>query len=239
MAGNNKKNSAEDFRVALRKFSGKEREKTSSRFFKTGKGEYGDGDIFIGVTVPDIRKVSTSFIQLPLPEIEKLLKSRIHEDRLAGLIILVERFGRFPEERKKIFNFYYSRLESANSWDLIDVSADKIIGEWLADKPDRALLYRLARSKNIWRRRAAMVGTYAFIKRGDLDDAFKIAEVLLEDGHDLIRKAVGWMLREAGKFDGYQLEEFIRKKVRRMSRTTLRYAIERFPEIKRKKFLSL
>jgi len=239
MAGNNKKNSAEDLRSALRKFSDKERAKISSRFFKTGKGEYGDGDIFIGVTVPDVRKASRNFIQLSLPEIEKLLESKIHEDRLAGLLILVERFGRLPEERKNIFNFYYSRLESANNWDLIDVSADKIIGEWFADKSERTLLYKLAQSKNIWRRRAAMVGTYAFIKRGDLDDAFKIAEALLEDGHDLIRKAVGWMLREAGKVDGYQLEEFIRNNVRRMSRTTLRYAIERFPEIKRKKYLSL
>lgn len=224
---------------ALRKLSDGKREKISSGFFKTGKGEYGEGDIFIGVTVPDVRKVAGDFIGLSFSEIEKLLKSRVHEDRLAGLLVLVWRFNKFPEGRKKVFDFYYSHLESANNWDLVDLSADKIVGEWLAGKTNRAPIYKLLKSKNLWRRRAAMVSVYAFIKRGDLDDAFKIAEALLEDGHDLIRKAVGWMLREAGKVDGDRLECFIRTNLGRMSRVTLRYAIERFPEAKRKTLLSL
>ena len=239
MSDNDKKISTADVRKNLKKFYDPERAKTSAGFFKTGKGDYAAGDVFIGVAVPEVREVSRKFISLPFVEIEKILKSPIQEERLAGFLILVDRFYKFPEERKKIFDFYHSHLESANNWDLVDLSADKIMGEWLSDKRDRNLLYKLSRSKNLWRRRAAMVATHAFIKRGELDDAFKIADALLEDGHDLIRKAVGWMLREAGKVDESLLENFIRSKIKKMSRVTLRYAIERFPEPKRKRFLSL
>lgn len=234
-----KKESADVLRAALGELADPKRAEVSARFFKTGKGDYGEGDIFIGVTVPETRSVAEKFIGLPESELEKLLKSKIHEERLVGLLILVERFKKAPEERKKVFDFYCDNLECADNWDLIDLSADKIIGSWFSDKRDRNFLYRLARNKNIWRRRAAMVSTLALIKKGELDDAFGIAAVLLEDEHDLIRKAVGWMLREAGKVDPVRLERFIIENSARLSRTTLRYAIEKFPESKRKRFLSL
>lgn len=236
---NREKPSSTLLRKRLKNISDPRRAKKSPRFFKTGKGDYGEGDIFIGVSVPAARALAVEFISLPLSEIEKNLKSPIHEERLVGILILVERFKRSPEERKNIFDFYLDRLDSVDNWDLIDLSADKIIGEWLIGKRNRKIVYALSRSENVWRRRAAMVSTFAFIKRGELDDAFKIALVLLGDDHDLIKKAVGWMLREAGKVDVARLEKFILNNLSRLSRTTLRYAIERFPESKRKKILSL
>jgi len=206
-------------------------------FFKTGKGEYGEGDKFLGLQVPVQRKAAKKFFGLSRNDLEQLLSSKIHEYRLTALLILVDQYGRGDEKKKKeIFDFYLGHLKSANNWDLVDLSAPNIVGDYLLGR-DRKILYRLARSKNLWERRVAMVATYAFIRQRDLDDVFKIAETLLDDKHDLIHKAVGWMLREAGKKNERKLENFLAKYGSKMPRTMLRYAIEKFPEKKRKFYL--
>ncbi len=207
-------------------------------FFKTGKGEYGEGDIFMGVVVPETRKIALKFRNLPLADIKKLLNSKIHEERLLALFILVEQFSRAEEnERKKIYNFYLSQTKNINNWDLVDLSADKIVGAHL-EKKNKQILYQLAKSKNVWERRIAVLATFHFVKNGQYRENFKIAELLISDCHDLIHKAVGWMLREVGKRCGEKIEEeFLIKYYRQMPRTMLRYAIERFPEVKRKKYL--
>lgn len=207
------------------------------RFFKTGKGEYGERDKFIGVTVPKCRAVARSFDGLPLPEVKRLLYSPIHEDRLTALLILVSRFEKADEEgRRKLYSFYLSNIDQVNNWDLVDLSCYKIIGVYLLDKP-RAQLYKLARSKDIWRRRVAMISTYTFIRAGQLDETFKLAGILMNDKHDLMHKAVGWMLREAGKKDRKQLLKYLNKYYRRMPRTMLRYAIEKLSEKQRRFYL--
>jgi 3-methyladenine DNA glycosylase AlkD len=208
-------------------------------FFKTGKGQYGEGDIFIGITVPDQRKVAKEFVELSLPEVEKLLASKIHEHRLTALIILVDQYEKGDLKlQEKIFRFYLKNISRINNWDLVDCSCRDIVGEHL-QKGDRKLLYRLARSKNLWEKRIAIVSTWAYIRKGDLKDTFAIAELLLKDTHDLIHKAVGWMLREAGKKNEKALHAFLTSHAQTMPRTALRYAIEKFPPDVRSHYLHI
>ena len=208
-------------------------------FFKTGKGEYGEGDKFLGVTVPAIRRVANKHIELSLKDIDALLKSPWHEDRLLGVIILTYQFDRGDEPlRKKIFDFYLAHTKCINNWDLVDASASRIVGAYLEGK-DTKILDRLARSKLIWERRIAMISTLYFTWNGNPEPALRIAERLLDDEHDLMHKAVGWMLREVGKrCSEAKLEHFLKRNLKRMPRTTLRYAIERFPEAKRRGYLA-
>ena len=208
------------------------------RYFKTGLGQYGEGDIFIGVTVPQSRKVAKKFSQLQLVEVKTLLYSRIHEERLVALLILVWRYSSAlssREEKEEIVKFYLDNIKQVNNWDLVDLSAPNILGAHLIDR-DRRLLYRLARSENVWERRIAILATYHFIRNGDFSDTLKIAEMLLQDRHDLIHKAAGWMLREVGKRDVASEEAFLEKHRSVMPRTMLRYAIERLPESKRRRY---
>jgi 3-methyladenine DNA glycosylase AlkD len=208
------------------------------RYFKTGLGQYGEGDIFIGVMVPQSRKVAKKFSQLQLVEVKMLLYSRIHEERLVALLILVWRYSSAlssREEKEEIVKFYLDNIKQVNNWDLVDLSAPNILGAHLIDR-DRRLLYRLARSENVWERRIAILATYHFIRDGDFSDTLKIAEMLLQDRHDLIHKAAGWMLREVGKRDVASEEAFLEKHLSVMPRTMLRYAIERLPESKRRRY---
>ena len=221
----------------LMKCASPEKAKILSRFFKTGKGEYGEGDVFLGITVPEQRKVAKRYPYLSLRELRNLLSSRIHEHRLVSLLILVEKYrGSDETGRKEIFDFYLDNKRYINNWDLVDLSAPNIPGDYLLDK-DTSPLRRLAESENIWDRRIAIMSTFAFIRKSRFGDTFRIARMLLSDDHDLIHKAVGWMLREVGKRDRRAEEAFLKKHFRRMPRTMLRYAIERFEEKKRRSFL--
>jgi 3-methyladenine DNA glycosylase AlkD len=229
---------AADVVKALQQVASPERAKNSEWFFKTGPGQYGEGDVFIGVTVPNQRKVAKQYVGLSFGEVEKLLLSPVHEERLTGLLILVYRFKKSDEQaRGEIYDFYMAHTKRVNNWDLVDSSASNIVGAYLADK-DRAVLYELARSDNLWERRIAIIATAHFISLGESKDTFAIAEILLGDTHDLIHKAVGWMLREVGKNCGQEAEEeFLKKHYRVMPRTMLRYAIERFDEPLRQQYL--
>lgn len=206
------------------------------KFFKTDKGEYGEGDIFLGIKVPIQRDISKRY-DLKLKDIQKLLNSKIHEHRMCGLFILINKYNKEIKLHEEIFNFYLKNAKKVNNWDLVDLSAPNILGDFLLDKGDKRILYLFAKSKNLWEKRIAIVSTYSFIKNGKLGDTFEIAEILLDDKHDLIHKAVGWMLREAGKRDIKALENFLKKNHNKMPRTMLRYAIEKFPEQSRKAYL--
>lgn len=221
----------------LKKISDPRQAKVLQRFFKTGKGEYGEGDIFWGVKVPDQRKIANKFQGLSLKDLEKLLSSKIHEHRMTALLILIKQYEKADEQKKKrIFDFYLKNTKNINNWDLVDISAPKIVGDYLLDKP-RTVLYKLAKSENLWERRIAIISTWAFIRNNEFDDTLKIAKILLNDEHDLIHKAVGWMLREVGKRNQEIEEEFLKKHYLKMPRVMLRYAIERFEERKRKFYL--
>ncbi|MBU2616488.1 MAG: DNA alkylation repair protein [Nanoarchaeota archaeon] len=209
--------------------------KVYQRFFKTGKGEYGEGDVFIGLTVPFQRALAKKYVDLDMNDIKKLLESEVHEFRMTGFFILVYKFEKGNCE--EIYNFYLNNLKGANNWDLIDCIADKIIGEYLLDK-DKSVLYEFAQSDDLWKKRIAIISTFGFIKNNRFEDTLKISEILLNDKHDLIHKAVGWMLREIGKRDLETEERFLRKYHKIMPRTMLRYAIERFEENKRKMYLA-
>jgi 3-methyladenine DNA glycosylase AlkD len=212
--------------------------KILARFFKTGPGQYGAGDIFLGLTVPLQRSVAKKYLSLSLPEIKKLLDSKIHERRFTALEILVMKFeAANPGEQKQIHDFYLLNSARINNWDLVDTSAPYIVGEFLVNRP-RRILYKLARSKNLWQKRIAIVASYAFIRRDDSYETLQIAKLLLPDSHDLIHKAVGWMLREVGKRDTMILRDFLRQNYAQIPRTTLRYAIERLPATERKKILA-
>lgn len=207
------------------------------RYFKTGPGQYGEGDRFLGVTVPQVRRVAREFRELPPADVAALLRSPWHEERLCALVLLVRRFERGDDdERRKIFDLYLGSTAHVDNWDLVDLSAPRIVGAWLQER-SRAPLFRLARSRRLWERRIAILATAHFIDRSDFADALALSELLLDDGHDLMHKAVGWMLREVGKRDVAALEAFLEAHRARMPRTTLRYAIERFPEAKRRRFL--
>lgn len=211
--------------------------KNLQRFFKTGKGEYGEGDIFLGIKVPILREIVKKYSGLPLTKIQNLLISKIHEYRLIGLLILVDKFKKsLEEERANIFNLYIKNTKNINNWDLVDLSAPNIVGEFLINK-DKKILYNFATSRNLWERRISIISCSAFIKKEEYDDAIRISEILLNDEHDLIHKAIGWMLREIGKRDLEILEKFLKKHYKKMPRTMLRYSIERFDEEKRQKYL--
>ncbi len=226
----------------LKKHASLSKAAASKRFFKTGPGQYGHGDRFIGVTVPEQRLVARRYRRLPLSEIKKLLVSPVHEHRLTGLVILVGSFTRADlAARERIAKFYLANARRANNWDLVDSSASYILGEYLRGKnrKERSVLYSLVTSENIWERRIAVIATHALIKDGDFFDALKIAELLLADDHDLIHKAVGWTLREVGKRSPAVLKKFLRAHAKTMPRISLRYALEKFAPDERKKYMTL
>jgi 3-methyladenine DNA glycosylase AlkD len=218
----------------LQQLANPEKAQFLSRFFKTAPGQYGHGDIFLGITVPMQRAVAKNYQHLPLDEIKKLIHSPVHEHRLTGLIILAWKFEKkSQEEQKKIYDFYLSNATHVNNWDLVDSSAH-IVGYYLIAHPqEKKILTTLAQSKNLWERRISIVGTQVLIKQKDFDMTFTVARLLLHDTHDLIHKAVGWMLREVGKQDVEAEESFLKEHYKIMPRTMLRYAIEHFPTEKR------
>lgn len=221
----------------LQELANPEQAKNLQRFFKTGVGEYGEGDIFLGIKVGFQRGVAKKYTGLNLSNIQKLLNSKIHEHRLVGLLILVDKFKKSSETDKgNIFNFYLKNTKNINNWDLVDLTSHKIVGAFLEDKK-KDKLYELAESKNLWEKRISMISTFWYIKDFEFKDALRIAEIHLQDSHDLIHKAVGWMLREIGKRDQEVEEDFLKKHYKTMPRTMLRYAIERFDEDLRKKYL--
>lgn len=210
-----------------------------SRFFKTGPGQYGEGDQFLGVVVPQTRSIAKANKATPFDELQLLLDSPWHEARLCALLILVYRFQdrkAMPEEREAIFRFYLKNMRRCNNWDLVDLTCRDIVGEYLVDK-DRSLLYRLAESENLWEQRISIVSTWAFIRRNDFGDTLELSERLIGHKHDLMHKAVGWMLREVGKKERQTLTDFLERNATRLPRTALRYAIEHYPEPERQYFL--
>ena len=231
-----------ELKKELASFGDPKKAKILQGFFKTGIGQYGEGDVFIGVTVPNTRAVARKHHELTLKETEELLQSKIHEERLAAILLLVYHFEIAVKEKnekrqKEIFGFYLSKASKVNNWDLVDLSAPKICGAYLLNK-DRKVLYKLAKSENLWKKRIAIVSTFSFIRENDFEDTFALTEILLRDEHDLMHKACGWMLREAGKRDQLELEKFLKKHYKKMPRTMLRYAIEKFDERKRKRYLN-
>jgi 3-methyladenine DNA glycosylase AlkD len=213
----------------LNKAGNKEKAKFLVRYFKTS-------DIFLGITVPVQRMIAKKYRDLPLTDVEKLLHTKIHEYRLTALIILTEKYKR-AVNKKEIVDLYLKNTRYINNWDLVDLSSHELLGTFLLDKP-RTILYKLAKSKNIWERRIAIIATYAFIRKNDCADTFAISEILLHDTHDLIHKAVGWMLREAGKRNEKALVDFLAKHHKTMPRTMLRYAIEKFSFTRRRVYLT-
>lgn len=221
----------------LARYSNKKKAKILQSFFKTGSGEYAEGDIFIGITTPQIRKLAEKYQNINLAIIKKLLKSSIHEERLLALIIIGLKFKETTLKNKaKIYKLYLQNTCYINNWDLVDLTAANIVGFYLLDK-NRNILYQLAKSKNLWEKRIAIVSTLCFIKNDQFSDTLRIAKILLFDKEDLIHKAVGWMLREVGKRDQSIEERFLSKYCQIMPRTMLRYAIERFSEPKRQSYL--
>jgi 3-methyladenine DNA glycosylase AlkD len=226
-----------EIRGRLRELANKDTAEVLQRFFKTGAGEYGEGDVLIGIKVPPLRKLSSEFGNETLPTLRTLLKSKIHEERTLALMILVRQFAKADESlREQIYDLYLAHTRFINNWDLVDGSAPYIVGPFLWER-DRSLLYRLAKSSSLWERRIAILATFYFIRQNDFDDALKISTLLVADQHDLIHKAVGWMLREIGKRNLAAEESFLKVHYRTMPRTMLRYAIERFPEPQRRKYL--
>ena len=222
----------------IKKLARPERAKINKWFFKTGPGEYGAGDRFLGVTVPQLRTLAREYRDMPLKYVVMLLRSPWHEERLLALLILVGQYVRADARtRQEIHQLYLRNTKSINNWDLVDSSAAQIVGAHL-ETGDRRVLRRLARSKSVWERRIAMIATYHYIRRKDFKDALAIAALLRRDEHDLIHKAVGWMLREIGKRDRRAEERFLRKHARRMPRIMLRYAVEKFPPPLRRKYMA-
>jgi 3-methyladenine DNA glycosylase AlkD len=231
--------SSKDIIKELRQYTDPGQASILRRFFKTGAGEYGEGDIFWGIKMPVQREVVKNNLDISLDEIQKLLGSKIHEQRMTALLILTYQFKKKDEKsRQEIFDFYLKNTRSINNWDLVDVTCTHIVGEFLKNKP-RDVLYKLAKSDNLWEKRIAIISTLSFIRQDDYIDTLEISRILLNDRHDLIHKAIGWMLREVGKRDQKVEELFLDKYFKEMSRTTLRYAIERFPEKLRKEYLNL
>jgi 3-methyladenine DNA glycosylase AlkD len=226
-----------DLKREMAQLADPRRARASSWFFKTGKGDYGEGDRFLGVDTPTQRKLAKKYRDLKLPDLARLLASPMHEHRGIALMILVEQYGRGDAATKqKIVDFYLEHTRCINNWDLVDSSAAYILGDHLRHR-SRKILYRLAASSELWERRIAIIATAAFIRQDDLHDTFAIAKLLLRDDHDLIHKAVGWMLREAGTKSRAELMGFLQSNYSEMPRTALRYAIEHLPEAKRKRAL--
>ena len=221
----------------IQRLANPQKAKTQANFFKTGKCHYGEGDVFIGVTVPEQRIIAKKYESLSLNDLQNLLLSKIHEHRLIALLILVNKYIKSGENAKKqIVNFYLKNSKNINNWDLVDSTADKILGKYFLNK-DKSPLYKLAKSENLWERRISIISTFAFIRNNEFYDTFKISEILLNDGHDLIQKAVGWMLREVGKRNQKAEEQFLKKHYKKMPRTMLRYAIERLDKEKREFYM--
>jgi 3-methyladenine DNA glycosylase AlkD len=221
----------------LMNFKDPERAKASMWFFKTGSGQYGEGDIFLGMSVPQQRKVAKKYADLTLVDIQTLLLNKIHEFRLVALFILVDKYKKASEkEKKEIVDFYLKNAKRVNNWDLVDSSAGYILGDYFFEK-DKSTLYTFARSENLWERRIAIIATQGFIRKNKYDDTLKIAGMLLTDKHDLIHKAVGWMLREVGNRDLKRLYVFLDKHYKVMPRTMLRYAIEKFEKEKKEFYM--
>ena len=224
-------------RAALQRLKNDEKAQLLQRFFKTGPGQYGEGDLFLGISVPDLRSLVRQNKDARLGDIKQLMKSRFHEERVLALMMLVRAYSKGDGAQKKSsYELYLKSTKFINNWDLVDLSAHHIVGHYLSDKP-REPLYRLAKSESLWERRIAIIATAYFIKRGEFADTLKISKVLLADREDLIHKAVGWMLREVGKRDLASEERFLIAHYRRMPRTMLRYAIEKFPEPRRQMYL--
>lgn len=232
-------NDLEAVRRELKAAGDAKRAEFLQRFFKTGPGQYAEGDILLGVSMPVQRRIAAKYADLDMGSISALLDSPLHEERLTGLLILVAQFRRADENtRRKIFDFYVDNIHRVNNWDLVDSSARDIVGRYLADK-DRSSLYRLAESSGLWERRIAVIATHAFIQEGEFDDTLRIVRMLLGDKQDLIHKAAGWMLREIGKRSPPVLESFLDRHAAEMPRTMLRYAIERFPAPTRLRYLQV
>ncbi|MEI7961365.1 MAG: DNA alkylation repair protein [archaeon] len=227
-------------RMELLSYKNSAKAKILQGFFKTRKGEYGEGDIFYGITVPQTRSIAKSFQEIEIPELNELIKSKIHEERLCALLILVEKYKKSTSanEKRIIKDFYLANTKHINNWDLVDLSSHQITGEWYFTHPlERKKLFELANSNQLWEKRIAIISTYYFIKEKKFEETLKISKILLNDTHDLIHKAVGWMLREVGKRDFGVEEEFLQENYKKMPRTMLRYAIEKFPEKKRLTYL--
>ncbi len=232
--------SVQDLILELRAKSDPERAKLLQRYFKTGKGEYAEGDVFLGITVPEQRKIAKKhWEKTDLNEIQELLSSKVHEYRFLALLILCEKYKKLKKDKQKqheIFEFYLKNTKNINNWDLVDLSAPSIVGDFsIRDGPH--VIRFLAKSNNLWEKRIAILATFAFIKKRDFGESLFIADTLMNDENDLIHKAVGWMLREVGKKNSEVLELFLSTRYKKMPRTMLRYAIEKFPEEKRKKYL--
>lgn len=229
--------SASNIKQQLIALGSPEKAEHAKYFFKTGKGKYGEGDIFIGCTNPEVRKVASANKALSFTELKKLITDEIHECRLTAIVILTEQFRKAKEEkRKEIVDFYLQHTAGINNWDLVDLSAYKILGEWLVDK-ERSILYKLAKSENMWEQRIAMVATKALIQRNDFSDTLKLAEMFLTHKHDLMHKACGWILREVGKKDEKTLTDFLDLHHKTMPRTMLRYSIEKLTPEQRKHYM--
>lgn len=224
----------------LEKYIDKKKSVDLARFFKTGKGEYGEGDKFLGITVPNIRKVVKEFRTLSLDELKEFLYSEYHEHRMFAVLVLTCQYEskrlQISQTKEEIYNFYLEHRKQINNWDLIDVTCPHIIGAHLYDK-DRAILYEFANSSNLWEKRISIISTFAFIKKNQFDDTLAIADILLDDKHDLIHKAVGWAIRNVGIKDESRMIEFLKARYKSMPRTMLRYAIEKLDEDLRQKFL--
>jgi len=228
---------AEHVRARIVALGNPERALGAQRYFKTGPGEYGEGDVFVGVRVPELRKLAREYRSLPVSDAVRLLHDPVHEVRLFALLMMVQSFSQaVPSKQERICQLYLKHTRFINNWDLVDVSAEHIVGAYLMGR-DQTPLDTLARSSLIWERRIAIVSTFFFIRRKNYALTIRIAEILLNDSEDLIHKAVGWLLREVGKRDRTELERFLKKNGVRMPRTMLRYAIERFPEPQRKQYL--
>jgi len=232
--------SLKNFKKELRQLANPTKALTLQRFFKTGKGEYGEGDRFLGITVPLQRKLVQSYVKLNLKDLKILLRSKLHEERLSGLLILVKQYqqAEHPKTQEKIFKFYLQHTKHINNWDLVDLTAYHIVGHYLFDKEPN-ILYQLAKSRNLWERRIAIVATYYFIRQKSFQPTLTLAAMLLQDHEDLLHKACGWMLRELGKRDLKILEAFLQKHYQKMPRTMLRYTIEKFPQKRRKEILEV
>ena len=223
-----------DAKAELARMADPAKAQVLQRFFKTGKGQYGEGDVFIGVTVPLSRQVAMKYAGISLEDVKGMLYSKIHEERLVALMILVQKS---KADLEGVARFYIDNISQVNNWDLVDLSSPLILGAYL-EMRDRSILYRLTASDKLWERRIAIIATQHFIRKGDFADTLKISEMLLGDTHDLMHKAVGWMLREVGKRDLAAEEGFLKRHLKKMPRTALRYAIERFPEEKRRAYMA-
>jgi 3-methyladenine DNA glycosylase AlkD len=229
--------SVDDIGRRLEELADKEKAQVLQRFFKTGPGEYGEGDVFLGIRVPELRKLAKEYEGIALKEAEQLLRSSIHEQRLLALLILIRNFSKGDVGvRKRIYELYLKNTRYINNWDLVDVSAEHVVGAYLMER-NREQLYRLAKSDSLWERRISILSTFHYVKHDEFSETLRISKMLLSDEEDLIHKAVGWMLREVGKRHLPTEEKFLRAHYKIMPRTMLRYAIERFPEPKRQRYL--